>query len=91
MRVLPPEDALSNATLHSLIVKLESIAPVSDEERQAIIGLPMTVRDIREHHDIVRDQDRPSQCCVILKGFAFRYTAESDKFTRSTSLSHIQN
>jgi hypothetical protein len=26
-------------------VKLESIAPVSDEERQAIVALPMTVRN----------------------------------------------
>src|SRR4051812_46473541 len=74
----PPEtgaamDALSNPTTHSLILKLESIAPLSDEERQAIVGLPMTVRDVREDQDIVRDQDRPSQCCLIIEGFACRY------------------
>jgi CRP-like cAMP-binding protein len=66
-------DALSNSTQHPLIVKLASIAPVSDEERQAILALPLTVRDMREDQDIVRDQDRPSQCCLILEGFACRY------------------
>jgi CRP-like cAMP-binding protein len=65
-------DALSSSTLHPLIVKLESMAPLSDEERQAIVALPMTVRHIREDHDIVRDRDRPSQCCLILEGFACR-------------------
>ena len=66
-------DALSGSTLHPLIVKLESIAPVSGEERRAIVALLMTIRDIREDQDILRDQDRPSQCCVILGGLACRY------------------
>jgi CRP-like cAMP-binding protein len=56
-----------------LIRKLESIAPVSDDERQAILSLPMTVRDLKADQDIVRDQDRPSQCCLMLEGFACRY------------------
>ena len=66
-------DVLSSPTSHPLVVKLESIAPVSDEERRAIVTLPMTVRDVREDHDIVRDHDRPSQCCLIIEGFACRY------------------
>jgi CRP-like cAMP-binding protein len=63
----------ANSHLDSLIRRLESIAPVSDEERQAIAALPITVRNLRADQDIVRDQDRPSQCCVILEGFACRY------------------
>ena len=66
-------DALSSATLHPLIVKLATIAPVSHEEAHAILGLPITVRDLKADQDIVRDQDRPSQCCLILEGFAARY------------------
>jgi CRP-like cAMP-binding protein len=58
---------------HPLVRKLESIAPVSDEEKQAIVSLPLTVRDLKADQDIVRDQDRPSQCCLILEGFACRY------------------
>jgi len=64
---------LSSSNLHPLIRKLESIAPVSEQERQAIINLPLTVRDLKADQDIVRDQDRPSQCCAILEGFACRY------------------
>jgi CRP-like cAMP-binding protein len=58
---------------HPLIRKLVSIAPVSDEEGQAILALPMQVRDLKTDQDIVRDHDRPSQCCLILEGFACRY------------------
>jgi CRP-like cAMP-binding protein len=63
----------SNGDAHPLIRKLESIAPVSAEELQSILALPMTVRDLKADQDIARDQDRPSQCCVILEGFACRY------------------
>jgi CRP-like cAMP-binding protein len=38
-----------------------------------IVALPVTVRELKADQDIVRDQDRPSQCCAILEGFACRY------------------
>jgi CRP-like cAMP-binding protein len=66
-------DTLSSPTTHPLMVRLETIASLSDDERQAIVALPITVRDVREDQDILRDQDRPSQCCLIIEGFAFRY------------------
>ncbi|WP_128566053.1 Crp/Fnr family transcriptional regulator [Methylobacterium crusticola] len=56
-----------------LIRKLESIAPLSDEERRAIEGLPIMIRPLKPDQDIVRDQDRPSQCCLMLEGWACRY------------------
>ena len=31
------------------------------------------MRELKADADIVRDQDRPSQCCAILEGFACRY------------------
>jgi CRP-like cAMP-binding protein len=67
-----------NADLHPLVRKLESIVDLSDEEKQAVLGIPVTLRDLRPRQDIVRDQDRPSQCCLILDGFAFRYKALGD-------------
>jgi CRP-like cAMP-binding protein len=33
----------------------------------------LAVRDLKADQDIVRDQDRPSQCCLIVEGFACRY------------------
>jgi len=63
----------ANGHLRPLIRKLESIAPVSDAENRAIAALPVTLRDLKADQDIVRDQDRPSQCCVMVEGFACRY------------------
>jgi CRP-like cAMP-binding protein len=61
-----------------LIRKLESIAVLSDADRQAIFNLPMTIKSIEPDQDIVRDGDRPTECCLIVEGFACRYklTAE---------------
>src|SRR5687767_1288385 len=63
----------ANGHLDPLIRKLESIAPVSDAEKRAIGAIPITLRDLKADQDIVREQDRPSQCCVLLEGFACRY------------------
>lgn len=58
-----------------LIRKLESILELSDADRDALSGLPLTVRSLPAHFDIVREGDRPSQCCLILEGLTCRYQA----------------
>jgi CRP-like cAMP-binding protein len=63
----------ANGHLDPLLRKLESIAPVSDAEKRAIAALPVTLRDLKADQDIMREQDRPTQCCVLLEGFACRY------------------
>jgi CRP-like cAMP-binding protein len=67
-----------DADLNPLARKLESIVTLGDEEREAVLRLFVTVRTLRADQDIVRDQDRPSQCCLILDGFAFRYKMRSE-------------
>src|SRR5215203_3360734 len=56
-----------------LILKLESITDLSDEERQALRALPLTIKTFGPDHDIVREGDRPSECCLIIEGFVCRY------------------
>src|SRR3978361_558990 len=56
-----------------LIRKLESIATLSDEERQAIKSLPVRISTLNARQDIVRDGDKPSHCCLILDGWTCRY------------------
>ncbi|MCJ2117295.1 Crp/Fnr family transcriptional regulator [Methylobacterium sp. J-001] len=56
-----------------LIRKLESIARLSVEERRAIESLPMRIHNLDARQDIVHDGDKPSHCCLILKGWACRY------------------
>lgn len=68
---LPPEHG-------RLIRKLESIAELSAEDKRALAELPLTVKALPADTDLVREGDRPAECCLILDGFACRYkiTAE---------------
>lgn len=59
--------------LFPLIRKLESVATLTDEERQAIESLPARTRVLKPGQDIAQDGDRASQCCLILEGWACRY------------------
>jgi CRP-like cAMP-binding protein len=71
-------DAPFDHSLRMLIRKLESIAHLSDEERQAIESLPIRTRVLQPRQDIVRDGDKPSQCCLLLDGWACRYKLLSE-------------
>jgi CRP-like cAMP-binding protein len=59
--------------VNPLLRKLESVASVSAEEKAAVLDLPVTVRQMRADHDIVRERDRPTQCCLVLDGWLCRY------------------
>jgi CRP-like cAMP-binding protein len=63
-------DAPSTAPL---IRKLESILPLTEDEKQAVLDLPMHVRKLDAGQDIVREGDRPWQCGLLLDGFAHRH------------------
>jgi CRP-like cAMP-binding protein len=56
-----------------LVLKLDSIADLGSEEKQALLDLPMRVRHIPADSDIVSEGDRPSECCLVLVGFVCRY------------------
>lgn len=70
--------ASDSPTLLPLVRKLETIFRLTPEEEQAILAMPMHVREVADDQDIVREGDRPSQCCLILEGFAYRYQAMGD-------------
>ena len=55
-----------------LIRKLESIATLTAEDRRAIRHLPVHIRTLAAHQDILREKDRPAQCCLIVDGWAYR-------------------
>ncbi|MCP1537670.1 Crp/Fnr family transcriptional regulator [Methylorubrum extorquens] len=58
--------------------KLESIAALTDEQRQAIESLPVRIHSLAARQDIVRDGDKPAHCCLILDGWACRYKLLGD-------------
>jgi CRP-like cAMP-binding protein len=65
--------SVPNHSVDMLIRKLESIAQLSNDERRAIEHLPITGRPMAAGQDIVQEKDRPSQCCLLLDGWACRY------------------
>jgi CRP-like cAMP-binding protein len=59
---------------HTLMIrKLESIFPLSDEEKQALQDLPVQIQLLKADQDIVRIGDSPSQCCLLVEGYACVY------------------
>lgn len=63
----------TRSELQALVRKLESIYPVTSHEKQAILDLPIHMRDLPAGQDIVREGDCPSQCFLLVDGFAQRY------------------
>jgi len=61
-----------------LLRKLDSIAELSDRDRQALAALPLRIKDLRPDEDVVRDGDVPSVCCLLLDGFMHRYKVLPD-------------
>ncbi len=71
---LNSSDRLGNFPEQSRVVrKLESIAELSEKEKQALLDLPVSVRNVAADQDIVCDKDRPSHSCLVLDGFVCRY------------------
>ncbi len=64
-----------------MIRKLDSIFPLSEEEKQALRTLAVQVTALRADQDIVRIGDQPSQCCLLLEGFTsiYKLTAEGKR------------
>ena len=73
---------------HPLARKLESIFPLSDEERAAIVGLEARVRNLDADQQIVSEGDQPSECCLVKGSLAATRSPkpESGRFFPFTSL-----
>jgi CRP-like cAMP-binding protein len=83
--MLPPETretfvsaSNSHPDHNRLIRKLETIVDLSTEEKEALLGLPLTIKTLGQDQDIVRDGDRPFECCLLVEGFACRYKLLAD-------------
>src|SRR4051794_3227738 len=66
-------DQHSGTDINPIIRRLSSTAALLPEEQQAIMALPITLRTLAPGQSIVREGDRPSQCCAVLEGFAYRH------------------
>jgi CRP-like cAMP-binding protein len=53
-------------------------APLSDQDRRAILSLPYTLRTLDASSYTVREGDAPTHCVVLLSGFAYRQKLTGD-------------
>jgi CRP-like cAMP-binding protein len=57
-----------------LVRKLEADnMTLPEDEKEDLLRLPLTVRNVAPDKDVVREGDKPSQCCLLLDGFQCRY------------------
>lgn len=61
-----------------LLSKLAANTALSEEDRSALLALPVTVRSVAADRDIVAHGERPNHCTVLLEGFACRYKLAPD-------------
>jgi CRP-like cAMP-binding protein len=66
---------VSNISPHHarLIRQLETIAPLQSVDHAALAALPLRLKAVAENRDIVREGERPTECCLILDGLVCRY------------------
>jgi CRP-like cAMP-binding protein len=69
---------VSHFPLSLLVRKIETITSLSENERQAILDLPIRIADLRADADILGEGDRPSQCSLLVDGFVCRYKGLPD-------------
>jgi CRP-like cAMP-binding protein len=69
-----------------LVRKFELRSPLSDEEKRALEGAVARVREVAADEDIVREGDRPSECSLLLDGFAGSYRVLNNGKRQITAL-----
>jgi CRP-like cAMP-binding protein len=71
--------ALSNESItNALITRLRTTSALDDQDVQAVRSLPVVVKHYQPGQAIVRDGDRPAECCLISKGFCVRSKTTSN-------------
>ena len=61
-----------NNPLQLLLRKLETHSVLTDEDRQAVLALPYTLRSLEAQAYTLREGEKPTHCAVLLSGFAYR-------------------
>jgi CRP-like cAMP-binding protein len=71
--------ALTNESItNALITRLRTTSALDDTDVQAVRFLPVVVKHYQPGQAIVRDGDRPAECCLISKGFCVRSKTTSN-------------
>jgi CRP-like cAMP-binding protein len=71
--------------MQRLLLKLDSIAELLPEDKEALLSLPLRVKSYPEDVDIIREGERPNESCLVLEGFCCRYKIVQDGKRQITS------
>jgi CRP-like cAMP-binding protein len=61
-----------------MVRRLRTNSTISDDDAAAIRALPATVKELPAETAFAREGKRPTHCCVIMRGFAFRSKTTED-------------
>ncbi len=64
--------APDGSALEPLACRLEYRVELSGSDRAAVLALPHTIKAMKPQQYMVREGDRPTHCCLIVRGFAIR-------------------
>ena len=56
----------------ALVQRLRTISGIDEEDVQSIRVLPVSIKHYRANQPIVRDGERPTECCLVAEGFCVR-------------------
>jgi CRP-like cAMP-binding protein len=56
-----------------LIAKLETRAPLSEDDRDSLLELYDDCREVRARRNLIREGERPDHVIVMIEGWAARY------------------
>lgn len=71
-----------------LIRQLESITALTADDRAQLASLPLRIAYVAQRHDIVRQGDKPTDCCLIIEGLACRYKTVAGGRRQILSIHH---
>jgi CRP-like cAMP-binding protein len=64
---------LENPVLAPMVAKLGQWRPLGNEDQAALFALPYRIFKLRQQEYVMREGDRPQNCCLMLSGFSFRH------------------
>ncbi len=70
--------SLYSIALAPMIAKLRLHAEVSDDDRDAILALPYLLRTVDKRRSLIRNDNTPEYCAIILNGFLFGHKTTRD-------------
>jgi CRP-like cAMP-binding protein len=62
----------SDSIPDALVRRMRTTSGLTDDELSVLRDLPIVLKTFPPEQHIVRDGDRPSNCCLIVKGFGLR-------------------